>query len=243
LRSEGEPLAPVTVLGNGWERFSIWDHSASVRDLYARRCRREVGEMTAHAQATELLSSRIEAGDSVLDVGCGSGYFYHSLATRTLPVEYWGIDACRALLDIGRDLLPRFGLPSERLIELRIEDLDGEVDHVVCMNVLSNIDNFHRPLERMLKVARKSVILRESLKDGAEYRYVRDNYLDAGVDLRVHVNHYDIQEVRSFASSYGFKSEIVVDRRSGGQPELVIGYPHYWTFLVADRIRSGLPKG
>jgi ubiquinone/menaquinone biosynthesis C-methylase UbiE len=242
LRSGAERLAPFKVSCTGWERFSIWDHSASVRELYARRCRRQAEEMTAHAQAAELLSSRIGAGDSVLDVGCGSGYFYHSLATRKLPVEYWGIDACRALIEIGRELLPDFGLPAERLIDGRIEDLDGEVDHVVCLNVLSNIDNFHRPLERLLKVARKSVILRESLRDGAKYHYVRDDFLDPGVDLKVYVNHYDVKEVRDFAASYGFKSEVVVDRRSGGRPELVIGYPHYWTFVVADRAGSSLPK-
>jgi SAM-dependent methyltransferase len=226
----------TTVSRTGWDRFSIWDHSSTVRELYARRCRREAEEMTAHAQATDLLASRIDPGDSVLDVGCGSGYFYHSIASRNLPVEYWGLDACGALLDIGREILPAFGLPAERLIEARIEDLDGEVDHVVCMNVLSNIDNYHRPLERFLKIARKSVILRESLKQGAEYHYVRDDFLDPGVDLKVHVNHYDIDDVTQFVGSHGFKPEIVIDQRSGGQPELVIGYQHYWTFLVADRV-------
>jgi ubiquinone/menaquinone biosynthesis C-methylase UbiE len=227
---------------DGWDRFSIWEHSATVRKLYARRCRREAEEMTAHAQAAEMLSPRISAGDSVLDVGCGSGYFYHSLAGRDLPVEYWGLDACGALIDIGRDVLPAFGLPADRLIEARIEDLSGEVDHVVCLNVLSNLDNYPRPLERILKIARKSVILRESLKLGAEYHYVRDDFLDPGIDLKVHVNHYDIGEVTQFVASYGFKPEIVLDRRSGGQPELVIGYPHYWTFLVADRVASGRMK-
>lgn len=192
--------------------------------------------MTAHAQAAEMLAARIDRGDSVLDIGCGSGYFYHSLAVRNLPVEYWGVDACGTLIDIGRNILPSFGLPPERLIEARIEDLDGEVDHVVCLNVLSNLDNYQRPLERFLKIARKSVILRESLKSGAEYHYVRDEFLDPGVDLRVHVNHYDIGDVMRFVASYGFKPETVKDRRSGGQPELVIGYPHYWTFMVADRI-------
>src|SRR3546814_16127347 len=65
-----------------------------------------------------------------------------------------------------------------------IEDLDGAIDHVVCMNVLSNMDNFHRPFGRMLRLARKSVILRESLKDGASYSYVVDNYLDARSEER-----------------------------------------------------------
>jgi ubiquinone/menaquinone biosynthesis C-methylase UbiE len=236
-------LSPVNIVSkDGWERFSIWDHSATVRDLYERRCRREAEEMTAHAQAAELLATRVTPGDAVLDVGCGSGYFYHSLVARGLPVEYWGLDASRSLIEIGRKVMPGFGLPVERLIEARIEDLNGQIDHIVCLNVLSNIDNFHRPLERLLKVARKSVILRESLKTGAEYRYVRDDFLDPGVDLMVYVNHYDIAEMRELAASQGFKSEIIVDRRSGGEPELVIGYPHYWTFMVADRVASDRMK-
>jgi hypothetical protein len=117
----------------------------------------------------------------------------------------------------------------------RIEDLDGSVDHVLCMNVLSNIDNYHRPLERMLHLARKSVILRESCKEVAEYRYVEDRYLDGDRALKVHVNAYALPDVLSFIRSYGFDVQTVEDRRSGNQPELVIDYPHYWTFLVATR--------
>ena len=223
---------------SGWHTYSIWDHSATVRELYTRRCRREVEEMTAHAQAAELLALRVQRGDTLLDAGCGSGYFFHALAARRIPAEYWGVDASTTLIEIGRESLPRFGLPAERLLHLRLEDLDGEVDHVVCLNVLSNIDNYHRPLERLLRMARKSVILRESLKHGAEYQYVRDTYLDPGMDLKVHVNHYDLDEVMGFIRSYGFDVAPVTDRRTGGQPELVIGYPHYWTFLVADRLKA-----
>jgi SAM-dependent methyltransferase len=221
---------------NGWDRYSIWHHAACVRDLYARRCRREAEEMTAHAQAADLLASRVLPGDTVLDAGCGSGYFYHALKQRNVPVEYYGVDACRAFLDIGRDILPAYALPADRLIEGRLEDLEGSVDHVVCLNVLSNIDNYHRPLERLLSMGRKSVILRESIKRGAEYHYVRDEFLDPGIALNVHVNHYDIDDVRTFIESRGFSVEIVTDRRTGGQAESVIGYPHYWTFVVADCI-------
>jgi ubiquinone/menaquinone biosynthesis C-methylase UbiE len=228
------------ISNDGWSRYSIWEHSASIRELYARRCRRQADEMDAHAQAAELLATRVAPGDIVLDVGCGSGYFYHALVQRKIAVDYWGIDASRSLLEIGRTILPSYGLPAERLIEARIEDLCGEADHVVCINVLSNIDNYHRPLERLLAMARKSVILRESLKHGAEYHYVRDQFLDPGVELRVHVNHYDLEDVMAFVRSYGYAVEAVVDTRTAGQPENVIGHPHYWAFLVADRLhRTG----
>lgn len=191
--------------------------------------------MTCAAQAAELLAARVAPGDVVLDVGCGSGYFYHSLRSRALPVEYYGIDAAPSLVAIGREHLPAYGLPQDRLRVLRIEDLAGEVDHVVCLNVLSNIDNYHRPLERLLETARKSLILRESLRETASYEYVTDAHLDHGAALKVHVNTYPRADVLRFIESHGFHASPVVDRRADGGVEMVIGYPHYWAFVVADR--------
>jgi ubiquinone/menaquinone biosynthesis C-methylase UbiE len=226
---------------DGWLRYCIWEHSARVRELYARRCQLEEEEMTCAAQAAELLAPHVSPGDTLLDVGCGSGYFYHSLRTRGIPAEYHGIDAAPSLIAIGRRTLPEFGLPAERLRVLRIEDLDGTADHVLCMNVLSNLDNYHRPLERLLRCAKKTVILRESCKDRAEYCYVRDRFLDEGCDLRVCVNAYCLDEVLGFIASYGFRAQPVLDRRTQGKPELVIDYPHYWTFIVAHK--GGNPDG
>jgi SAM-dependent methyltransferase len=220
---------------DGWREYSIWEHSATVRDLYRRRARDEAEEMDAHAQAAELLAPRARAGETVLDAGCGSGYFFHALRRRGLPLEYHGIDAAPTLVEIGREELPRLGLPAERLRVLRIEDLAGEVDHVVCVNVLSNLDNWHRPLERLLRVARRTLVLRESLRDEAQYRYVRDEFLDPGVELKVYVNAYPLAEVLAACEEEGFRARAVTDRRTGGEPELVIGHPHWWTFVVAER--------
>jgi SAM-dependent methyltransferase len=226
----------ITIRDDGWQRHCIWEHSATVRELYSRRARDEAQEMECAAQAAELLAPLAVPGDSVLDVGCGSGYFFHSLKRRAIPLEYHGIDAAPSLIAIGRRELPAHGLAAERLRVLRIEDLDGEADHVLCMNVLSNIDNYHRPLERLLAMARKSLILRESAKDGARYTYVADPYLDPAVELNVHVNAYDVSELETFIARSGFRVERLVDRRSSGQPELVIGHPHWWTFFRAVRI-------
>jgi len=221
--------------GNGWLKYCIWEHSTPVRELYARRCRLEAEEMTCHAQAAELLAPQVTPGDTLLDVGCGSGYFFHSLRSRQIPVEYYGIDAAPSLIEIGRQGMPEFGLPAERLQVMRIEDLDGEVDFITCINVLSNIDNYHRPLERLLQCAKKMVILRESCREKAEYRYVRDKYLDEGQDLKVYVNAYPQAELVNFIESYGFQVRVETDRRTRGEPEFIIDYPHYWKFLIAER--------
>lgn len=220
---------------DGWLRYCIWEHSATVKELYARRCRLQEEEMTCAAQAAELLAPHVRPGDTVLDVGCGSGYFFHSLRKRGIPARYVGIDAAPSLIAIGRAWLPHHGLPAEDLRVLRIEDLGGEADHAVCMNVLSNIDNYHRPLERILRCARRTVVLRESCTTETRYAYVRDEYLDPGCDLKVHVNSYAVQEITAFIAAHGFRVRQVTDRRTQGRPELVIGYPHYWTFFVAER--------
>jgi SAM-dependent methyltransferase len=220
---------------DGWVQFNIWEHSARVRTLYAQRCRREVEEMTSHRQTVRLLAPHVRSGESLLDAGCGSGYLFHSLAALGVPVEYYGVDASPALLAIGRSILPRYGLAPERLIEMRIEDMRAAVDHVICVNVLTNIDNYHRPLERLLLAARKSVILRESISDFSRYTYVEDRYLDPGVHLKVHVNTYAREELGTFIRSYGYDVNFHVDEYTGGQPQQVIDNPHWWTFVEAVR--------
>lgn len=227
------------IKADGKKTYSIWEHSARVRELYTRRCRLEAVEMTCHAQAAELLAPLVAPGDTLLDVGCGAGYFYLSLKKRNIDVEYYGLDASPSLLAIGQDILPGHGLPSDRLMEMAIEDLNGEIDHAVCLNVLTNIDNYHRPLERLLRLAKRSVILRESFSDDPSRigcRYVRDAYLDPGTDLKVHVNTYPLAEVLAFIRDHGFEARVEIDRRSGGQVEYVIDHPHYWTFVVAERL-------
>lgn len=220
---------------DGWHRYNIWEHSAVVREHYARRCRLESEEMTAHKQAVSLLKPHMRAGDTLLDVGCGSGYFYHSLRKLDITIEYYGIDSAAPLLAIGRSILPQYGLPPERLIDMRIEDLSAEVDHVVCINVLSNIDNYHKPLERMLLSARRTVILRESISDFTRYTYVKDATLDSDVSLKVHVNTYDKDELAAFIEGYGYTVQFHTDDFTGGEPQDVVGYPHWWQFAEAVR--------
>ena len=43
---------------------------------------------------------------------------------------------------------------------------------------------------------------------------MRDDFLDPGTDLHVHVNPYDLGEVMAFIESHGFDVRHEVDRRT-----------------------------
>ena len=218
---------------------SIWMNSRSVFDLYRQRARNEEVEMTCAAQAATLLDGISSRGQVVLDVGCGSGWFVHSLRSRGLDLEYWGVDATESFVSLAHSELAAYGIPNERVLHGRIEDLGGSVDHVVCMNVLTNIDNWHRPLDRMCEIAGDSIILRESFGETSQYSLVIDRFLDGALPLKVHVNTYCREEFVQFLMQRGFACEFVVDERTEGRPEQVIGYPHHWEFLIARRQQGG----
>jgi len=50
------------------------------------------------------------------------------------------------------------------------------------------------------------------------------------------VNAYGMQELMEFIESYGFKVRYVIDWRTQGKPQMVIGYPHYWKLFVAEKV-------
>ena len=217
------------------QEFNIWDHSKHVHDLYLARVRDEVPELTYQCQAVDILEPRISSDHILLDAGCGAGQFYHSLRHRGLEAGYHGIDATTAFIEMGRRELPSFGLGKDRLQRGRIEDLAGSVDISVCLNVLTNVPDLYQPLERLLMISRKAVLIRESIKEGTERRYIRDQYLNSDVSLKVYVNSYDRTEIADFARQYGYKTQFIMDQHTGGQPEMVIDYPHYWTFALFEK--------
>ena len=87
---------------NGWAAHNIWQHSADTFELYRRRARDEAEEMTCAAQAAELIAELARPGESLLDAGCGTGYFFHSLRRRGIALEYHGIDATAPFIALGR---------------------------------------------------------------------------------------------------------------------------------------------
>src|SRR5207253_7383086 len=138
----------------------------------------EAEEMTCAAQAAEILRDRTVNGETLLDAGCGGGYYLHSLQKRGVPVEYWGLDYTPEMIALAHEEMTQ--IPRERYRLGAIEDIRDQYDNILCFNVLTNSPHYALPLERLLLATKKRLLLRESLGDELVVRFTADPYLDEG---------------------------------------------------------------
>jgi ubiquinone/menaquinone biosynthesis C-methylase UbiE len=217
--------------------YNIWEHSANVRKLYAERCRDEVEEMTCARQCAEILQPLIEADATILDAGCGSGYYWHSLRRHGVHGQYYGIDYSPSLIDIGRREMAPLGLPPGRLRAAMIEDLDTEYDVVICFNVLPWLPHYHQALERLCAASKRYLLIRTALAEEEQIRYLKDGYLDEGYNhLKAYWNIYAQPEFEQSMQEQGFRVRRILDERTGDGTEMVVGIPFPWRIILGERI-------
>ena len=110
---------------------------------------RWVGE-TEYALAARCLKTR--PGDSLLDVGCGTGWFSRRAAADGLVVT--GLDPNPAWLDFAR----AHSKPELSWVEGDARDLpfaDASFDHVLSIAALCFIDDERRAVAECVRVARR----------------------------------------------------------------------------------------
>lgn len=213
--------------------WNCWGNDQKLLALYQKRCRQAVEEMTCARQAAQILQPICQPGDTLLDVGCGGGYYYHSFLNRNIPIEYYGLDYTPQMIALAQQ---EMSLLSHRFILGHIEDLIHSFDHILCFNVLTYAPHYAQCLERLLRCAKKTLLIRESLYNNLIIRYQPDPYIDTDkVGMRAYANTYPQKEVIHLIESEGFEVSPIVDERTQNKPEMVIDIPHYWKILLATR--------
>jgi SAM-dependent methyltransferase len=217
--------------------WNPWANDQGTLELYRRRCRREAEEMTCARQAAEILAPLIGPGETLLDAGCGGGYYHWSFADRGVDVEWHGLDYTPEMIALARtELAPRAGMDPERFRVGAIEQLDEAHDTVLCFNVLTNSPHYGLPLERLLLNCRRRILLREAMGEELVVRFTPDPYLDEGKrHIRVYHNQYPIEEVSAFMEEHGFEVSRIRDERTGDGVEDVVDIPHRWRILLGER--------
>ena len=109
---------------------------------------------------TKFLGDKIENGDKILDVGCGSGRLYELFSDR--KIEYFGIDFAKRLIklakrkyseDTGKE--EKKNIPTFINIDaLRLPFDDNFFDKIFSVAVLHHIPSSEKRLEFLLEIKR-----------------------------------------------------------------------------------------
>jgi SAM-dependent methyltransferase len=110
-----------------------------------------------HVKRLRWIASRLPAGATVIELGCGTGYMITRPLLR-LGLDAHGVDLDAESVRYGREILRREGLRPEALQAMRLESLSIAADAVIASEVLEHVPDAE--LEAVFRA------IRERLKPG-----------------------------------------------------------------------------
>ncbi|MBN1534039.1 MAG: methyltransferase domain-containing protein [Spirochaetes bacterium] len=160
----------------------------------------------------EILGSiRIDAGDRVLDVGCGNGVLFRLIEERIGPGgSICALDPSPMMVARARELHPEFG--NIRYITGLLEDADlpaGHFDRILCFAVIPHLED----LPRSLSVLRRAIAPRGTLYIFHLESTENLNAFHAGLDAPVKHDMLPAEdELKGLLADNGFSVGTYIDR-------------------------------
>jgi len=105
-----------------------------------------------------FVASQIRPGESVLDVGCGAGVGYESLAAAGLDSSYMGVDSSGPSIEIARELYPGGEFRVGNATTLAAQFGANSFDVVVVRHVLEHLPDFELAMGEAISVASRLAI-------------------------------------------------------------------------------------
>lgn len=124
-------------------------------------------EMEVSKALAKIVKRIVKKNYKILDVGCACGHYYRSLKREIKNnFFYTGVDPYKIFLDKAK-----LAWKNEQNVFFKkgnIFDLpfnNKEFDIVVCSNVLLHLPSIEKPLRELIRVSKKTVILRTVVYD------------------------------------------------------------------------------
>ncbi|KNY28616.1 class I SAM-dependent methyltransferase [Pseudobacteroides cellulosolvens] len=142
--------------------WKVWDSNKEYGDCFYRRAIGELPEMESSKRMAKEIKKVIKPNESILDVGCGAGHYYKSLI-REIGHKfcYRGIDSTEYYINLAKK-----AYKDCDEIEFAVSDIyslnfqDSLYDIVMCNNVLLHLPSIEKPLNELVRVARKHLFVR-----------------------------------------------------------------------------------
>ena len=154
-----------------------------------------------YAAVIDMLAP-VDAGASLLVVGCGAGYSTQYLRAALAPgQELRATDVGDTLLVAARDRNPGIGFFQSSVYRLPLPD--KSVDAVVMLEVLEHLDDPDAALAELARVARKRVVIstpREPL--WCAMNFARGKYLSSLGNTPGHIQHWSSTGLKHLASRH-----------------------------------------
>ena len=154
-----------------------------------------------YAAVIDMLAP-VDAGASLLEVGCGAGYSTQYLRAALAPgQELRATDVGDTLLVAARDRNPGIGFFQSSVYRLPLPD--KSVDAVVMLEVLEHLDDPDAALAELARVARKRVVIstpREPL--WCAMNFARGKYLSSLGNTPGHIQHWSSTGLKHLVSRH-----------------------------------------
>jgi SAM-dependent methyltransferase len=152
-----ESVEVTDYLRSGWKNENIPHRQRALvqhelSEMYAGRAPR-VFQIAAAA-----MYSLLDTGDSVLEVGCASGYYSEVLEyLLNIKMDYIGVDYSAALIAQAKDYYPNFRFEIADATSLPF--LDKSIKVVFSSAVMMHIENYQSHLDELMRVASEYIVL------------------------------------------------------------------------------------
>jgi ubiquinone/menaquinone biosynthesis C-methylase UbiE len=135
--------------------------------VYYNRAVGKSPEMEVSKALAKIVKRMTKKDDRILDVGCACGHYYRSLKREIKNNFYYtGIDPYKIFLDKAK-----LAWKDEKNVNFKKGNIfnlsldNKEFDIVVCNNVLLHLPSIEKPLRELIRVSKRTVILRTVVYD------------------------------------------------------------------------------
>lgn len=182
--------------GPDWRAYyegeaALHDFDAAVDRVEIHRCR----------AAWSVFPRKIEG--TLLDVGCGNGYFCHWISQRARLNRVVGVDLSAPRVEAARQRYPDMEFVVGAANALPFPN--AAFDIVTCIEVLEHLEDPGAALRELLRVARRYVVI--TVPDRQPVRMVLCPHCGKPFPLYGHIQTFDLKRIEALVASAGGRVE------------------------------------